>query len=663
MTDPSGHIVEFIDKNRIILGLVQNSKKNRLAVLTSNDKQLSLPLGRALLLTPAAISSEMPRDAQVEYMASLVQDREDLAAQVDVEQLWELVHEEEEPLSLADLAELQFGNEAGDNHLSGTLRALFYQRLHFRLSGNDFLPLSQEQLEKKLLQQEKEAAHRAEVDLAVSYLNQVRSLPPDAGMPEPPQGLFELLADLVVFAEDAPNLKMTKEIVSLAELGGRKKLFNLLVGLGVFDSDENLPLLREKLPREFSDDVMAACAKVDPAGTLDQDREDLTGLFTFTIDGLYTTDFDDALSFENTPDGGGILGVHITDVAALLEQDGLLDLEARGRGTTLYMPDSRVPMLPPPLSEDALSLRQGQLRPAISTLVEISPEGEVVKYRLCRSVLRVDRRLTYEEADSLLETDQHLAGLQRISHALRVQRGKGGAYFLPLPEMLIHIEEDGEVKVRRVDRDGPSREMVAETAILANQLMARYMSENQIPALYRMQPPPHEPIEEGDPSNLFLHFRQRRLLNRVEITTKPGLHSSLGIQPYTHATSPIRRYLDLVMQRQLGRALTGKEPIYTKKDLVALAMEVDPVVRSAMRVRQARQRYWLLKWMEARRGQKIPALVMEYQVRRWQLLLTDVMMIATIPNRPDIFLEPGQQIQVTVEKADAFDDILRVKLD
>jgi len=192
--------------------------------------------------------------------------------------------------------------------------------------------------------------------------------------------------------------------------------------------------------------------------------------------------------------------------------------------------------------------------------------------------------------------------------------------------------------------------------------MARFAAENQVPALFRTQSPPSEPIEEGDPENLYLHFKQRRLLNPVCITTEPGLHSSLGVRGYTHASSPIRRYLDLVMQRQLGRVLAGAGPAYTARELEEVAMQVQPTVRRAMKVRQARQRYWLLKWLEQRQEETLPALVMEYQLRRWQLLLTDIMLLVTVPSQPGLSLEPGQKVAVKVAKVDAFNDILRVKL-
>lgn len=660
MSDPVGHLVEFIEKGKVVLGLVQAAKKSRLNLLTAGGRQVALSQGRVLLMIPAAMGPEMPRAAQGDYLRSLEARREELADQVEVAELWELVHEEAQPLPLADLAELSFGRPVEDDHLSATLRALFNEGLHFRLAGGEFLPLSADQLEAKRRQRQREEERRAQVEAGVAYL---KCLPPEGPAPPVPPELANLLADLVVLEEDAPQAKLAKEIVGQAEVGGRRNVFDLLVRLGVFAPHENLQLRREGLPSKFPAQILEQAAGLDAAGALADGRQDLTGLYTFTIDGSFTTDFDDALSFEPESDGGGTIGVHITDAGALLAPGGPLDQEGMARGSSLYLPDDRIPMLPPALSEDLLSLKQDELRPTLSCLARLDAEGRLREYSLVRSLLRVDQRLTYDQTDGLLERDQRLAGLHRICHALKARRGDSGAYFLPLPEVLVGVDpETSQVWVRRVDRDGPSREMVAETAILANWLFALYLAEHGVPALYRIQAQPSEPIEEGEPDDIYLHFKQRRLLNRVEITTKPGLHSSLGVSPYTHATSPIRRYLDLVMQRQLARVLASGQPLYSTGELEELAMQVEPVVRQGFKVRQARQRYWLLKWLEERVGQTLPGVVMERQMRRWQLLLTDIMMLCTIPAQGAPGLSPGQKVGIVIERVDAFDDVLRVKL-
>ncbi len=659
MSDPTGHLVEYIEKNRVELGLVLAAKKNRLNLLTAAGRQASLSTGRVLLMTPASMGTDASRAAQQEYLEQTQARREELAGRVDVAELWELVYEEAEPLPLTDLAELAFGPSCDQDQLSATLRALFNERTHFRLAGNQFLPFSQEQLEAKALQAQREAERRAQMEQAVEFLQNV---PPEGPAPEPPAELAQLLLDLLVFQEDSSTVKLAKEIVSAAGVGGRKDLYELLVRLGVLAPHANLELIRQGFSPNFPDEVLAQAAELDPLQS-GPERTDLTGLYTFTIDGAFTTDFDDALSFEPEENGTATLGVHITDAGALIPLTGPLEDEARLRGTSQYLPDDRIPMLPPALSEDQLSLKEGQVRPALSVLARLDPEGRLVDYRLERSLIKVHRRLTYDETDGLLESDQRLAGLHRMCHALRQRRQEAGSYFLPLPEVLVGVDPaTGEVWVRRVDRNGPSREMVAETAILGNWLFAKFLAEANAPALFRIQAPPSEPIDEGDPSDIYHHFKQRRLLNRVDITTKAGLHSSLGVHPYTHSTSPIRRYLDLVMQRQIGALLASGEPLYTKKQLKALAMELEPTVRRAMKVRQARQRYWLLTWLKARQDQTHPAVVMERQMRRWQLLLTDIMMLVSIPANQGKDLAPGMAVELTIERIDPFDDVLRVKL-
>ena len=157
-------------------------------------------------------------------------------------------------------------------------------------------------------------------------------------------------------------------------MGGPKDLLALLVRLEVLPPHANLELMRQGFRADFPPEVLAQAKALDPAQA-GPERADLTGLYTFTIDGAFTTDFDDALSFEPEAGGGATLGVHITDAGAIMPMQGPLEDEARARGTSLYLPDDRLPMLPPALSEDQLSLKQGEVRPALSVLARPGPRG------------------------------------------------------------------------------------------------------------------------------------------------------------------------------------------------------------------------------------------------------------------------------------------------
>ena len=246
---------------------------------------------------------------------------------------------------------------------------------------------SPEQLEAKRLQAEREQARQAQV-AGGSGLSQ-GACPSDGPMPEAPPELAALLVDYLVFQEDASQVKLAKEVLAGAEVGGAKKLFPSAGEVWVclephhnleLDPSGNQPGIRPRGPRPRP-------RSWTPTPSMARNALDLTDLYTFTIDGNFTTDFDDALSFEPEESGGGTLGVHITDAGAIMPPEGPLEDEARLRATSLYLPDDRLPMLPPRLSEDQLSLRQGELRPALSVLARLDAEGRLIDYRLERSLL------------------------------------------------------------------------------------------------------------------------------------------------------------------------------------------------------------------------------------------------------------------------------------
>ena len=319
-------------------------------------------------------------------------------------------------------------------------------------------------------------------------------------------------------------------------------------------------------------------------------------------------------------------------------------------------------MLPETLSEEIFSLRQGETRPVVSCFAHLSAEGDVQSSRLELNLVKVEKRLTYQQVDQRLrEHDNYFCQLYDIAMAANRQRADSGACFLPLPEVNINVDEHWQVSVEVMERDGPAREMVAETAILANRLKGEFMAASGLPSLYRVQARPRELWQNLGPEALFANFSRRRLLQRVEVSLSPGLHAGLGLSNYTHATSPIRRYLDLLSQRQLIAGLRGQAPPLDGPQLLEIAQETEVNLRAAGRVLRARQRYWLLKWLEERQGQTMPALLLEQQLRVWQILIKPIMLIASL-NTQARGLMAGQEIAIKVLRADAFEDSLRLEL-
>ena len=339
-----------------------------------------------------------------------------------------------------------------------------------------------------------------------------------------------------------------KALLDKARLSPAEAPFRLLVRLGVFQEDEDLDLHRLEVPREFSPRPWpwpGSWPRPRLADPYAAQRRDLTGLAIITIDGERTRDFDDALSLEAVAEGWR-LGIHIADVSAQVLPRTPLDLEAQARGTSIYLPEHRLPMLPEELSEDTVSLLVHQERRALSFLVTLSPDAELKDWEIVPSLIKVQRRLTYHEVDNLLTQDQQLTTLSHLSRRLKERRLARGGYELKLPEVWVTFTPQGETQVVVEDQETLSRQLVAEAMVLANSLAARFLADHGIAALYRGQPGPREPIRPHADKSLLDLWQDRRRLSRVVMDLTPTPHWGLGRPRYTFATSPIRRYLDLV---------------------------------------------------------------------------------------------------------------------
>jgi exoribonuclease-2 len=651
-----GYIVEFIDKNQFICAFCVGLKKDRLRAVTESNREVTLAPGRVVCGSPSGLSVEAPREKVLAGLKAAAAGRAALAEAVDVELLWDLVSDEDERLTPAELAELFWAEAPGPDQVSAVARALFADRIRFRFTGQEFIPLTREQVEQKAEQRQRELAYEAEVARAAQWLAAAWEGRPADRPPDHDQ-IVRLIMDWVLSGDDAPQKKKAQDVLNRADLGKPDRSFEVLVKLGVWDEDEDLERLRCQISREFPPDILDQADRVSTAAADWTGRQDLRDLDVVTIDGALTTDFDDALSVEAL-DSGWRLGVHIADVTAVIEPGSALDLEAARRGTSLYLPDDRIPMLPPRLSEGSLSLIEGGDRPAVSVFAELDRHGRVRDYEVTLSRVRIAERLTYDQADADLETDPRLRAISEAARAFRDWRGAQGAFFLPLPEVQVYVDQNKNIEVRKYTRETPARQMVAEAMILANYLVACWLEDHDLPCIYRTQSMPHAEIVTGDEDDLFLHFTQRRLLQRVELQTSPAPHASLGVPTYTHFTSPIRRYFDLIIQRQLTGSLGGRGPTYTAEDLRGQITAVEPVVRQAARVTQSRQRYWILRILKKLKGQTTPGLVLEVGPHRIGVLLTDYMLLTWLRRQDADKLQAGQRAPLRVKRVIPREDVL-----
>lgn len=658
-----GYLVEFFDQRRILCGIVLELKGERLHVLAQTNREMTLARKRVLHASPSRLSPQLPRQQLLDHLEETAARREALRASIELEELWELLAQEDQALTAQEMADLWFGGEATADQVAALERALLEDRFLFKYKEGLWVPNPPETVAGLKEHWQREQERLEEMEAAAAWLRAVW----DGEKAPEPKGkaqLLELLRRLAVFGSEDPDAAQAKAYLEKARLTAADAPFLLLVRLGVFQEDENLDLHRLEVPGEFAPEArnqaLLLCRQPLPDPYASQ-RLDLTALPCFTIDGERTRDYDDALSLEETPTGWR-LGVHIADVSSLVLPHTLLDLEAQERATSIYLPEHRLPMLPEEISEDILSLLAEQERPALSFLVNLSQEAEILDWEIRPSLIRVQQRLTYQEVDGLLPRDPRLHALSRLTTLLKERRLARGGYELKLPEVWVAFSSQGELQVTVEDQETPARSLVAEAMVLANWLAARFLAVEKVPAIFRSQPEPREPINREEPKGLLELYRDRRRLSRVVMDLSPQPHWGLGLEQYTLATSPIRRYLDLLTHRQLLAHLCSAPLPYSHEELSRILTAIEPAMRRAGLLKTRRLRYWLLKYLAARLGQKKEALVLEAMPHRYRLLFPDILLEVFLPAAATQKLNPGDLVLVRLDRVLPREDQIKVSL-
>jgi exoribonuclease-2 len=338
-----------------------------------------------------------------------------------------------------------------------------------------------------------------------------------------------------------------------------------------------------------------------------------------------------------------------------------LDQAAKEQCSTIYMPDGKIPMLPPALSEGACSLKAGQDRPGVSTMIRITANAEIIDFEIVPSLIRVTEQLTFQTADAMTASDENIRTLHAIAATYRQQRLQNGALLIDLPEINVWLNGEGTPAISRTNRESPGRMLVSELMILANEMAARFLVQNDLPAIFRSQPEPRERLFENSQGSLFQNWMQRKLINRFVLGSTPERHAGLGLEQYITATSPIRKYSDLVTQRQL-RAASGLEAPYSQQEIDTIIAASEEPLRQVARIQYRRHRYWLLKYLQSRTGQKEEAMVLYKRRDGYMILLQNYMLECRLSGAEGFTLRPEDLIRVTLQHVNARSDILTVVL-
>ncbi len=651
------NIVEYIEQQKIICAVILQEQKDKLKLLNENNREVNFSKNRLSHISQVCLDTSISRDSIVTQLKQMSQNRKKLSEAINIKELWEILNEESGDIDISTMTLFCFDPPLTSDNEAAVIRAFFYDRMYFKFNKTFFIPYTSEQVNAKKRQIKEADKKEMLIQRGAAWIDEVLNNK-NGSSSEIDQDIVHILKSYYLFNNNFDSHLVARNIIKKSSINSPEQLFNIFVQSGIWDQNENINLLALQIPTVFSRDVLEHEKQLTGAQNNffnDPLRQDLTDIPLITIDGQSTLDFDDAISLENT-ENGYRLGIHIVDVDAYIKSNDPIDISARERGSSIYMPDDKLPMIPPQLSEDLCSLKENAIRPGISTLVKMSRFFEIQDYKIVPSIIKVHKQMSYTEANLLNGKDDPITTLYKIATLLREKRLKAGAIQITLPEVNVWLEENQEIGYLKIDRENPSRMLVSEMMIFANSLMAEFLSNNDMPAVFRSQAQPKQRLFKGIETSLTLNFMQRKQLSRAIVGTDPENHSGLGVKAYVTATSPIRRYHDLLTQRQI-KAIFGYGNAYSKAELETILQSVSPAIANAGRVQASRKRYWITKYLESKRGTAYEALVLDCHRDHYTVLIKEFMLEAKLPPS-GIRLKNGDIVQVTIQHADARRDQL-----
>jgi ribonuclease R len=408
------------------------------------------------------------------------------------------------------------------------------------------------------------------------------------------------------------------------------------------------------LPDRFADDALDEARKAAAAFSEDdlEGREDLTGAVTVTIDPADARDFDDAVSLTQDPRSKHwLLGVHIADVAHFAVPGGPLDREARARGTSVYLPQRVLPMLPEAISNSLASLQQGKVRFVKSVFIDFTPAGQKTSARFANAAIKVGRRFTYDQVSAFLadpdregkkldaEVRSLVLRMRDLAMTLRRRRLKRGALELNMPEVELEYDEQGRVVGGHFAKHDVSHQVIEEFMLAANEAVAEQLADIGVPFLRRVHPAPEPekleafarfggtlgyPVDRhtdrfalqrvleksaDKPEAYAVHYALLRSLKQAVYSPAEEGHYALASDTYCHFTSPIRRYPDLTVHRLLDRWLRTGRARSDETELVALGEHCSKMERRAEAAERQLVKLKLLTYLSERIGMELEVVI------------------------------------------------------
>lgn len=528
---------------------------------------------------------------------------------IDIQTLYDVFQEEKNWISFKEMALLIFTKPTCLEELA-LLQILYQDSLYFTNHNIFyFFPENPEMVLSKKQKQEKKKedvqVYEQFVSEIIDILQKKRKILSSEEQTKF-QSMIQKLLNYLIFENESQHQHMADHFIHriLKAVPDLKKqndvhlwLFEILCAAGIVSEDENLFLKRYHFDQLFLDTDVLPPIQLQET----QKRLDLTNLYTITIDSSDTQDYDDALSLEELSDGFNVY-IHIADVAEYVQPNTLLDQKAMARNRTLYLPNQILTMFPEQMSYHIMALKENESKIALTYQFRFDLQHQIKDFQIYESLIQVDRNLSYIEADDILKTqeDSILKNLYEISLSLQKQRidGFGGVEFL-FSQITPKIEE-GKITLKVYDsQESQSVFLVKEWMIFTNYMTASLCLNKNYPLLFFNQEAPDVELslknryitEKKQWANVIKHMK------KSFIDTVNKGHYTLGVKCYTQSTSPIRRYIDIVSQRQLKVCLKKELSVYEEEDLLKIKYQLELQKKNINFVENETNKYFLLKFI------------------------------------------------------------------
>ncbi len=454
----------------------------------------------------------------------------------DVKEAWQLL--QGEPVEFSEVVEIIHG-EISPNAAYSTWKTIT-AREYFKFNGKlDQIEVVSEEtylLEKKKKEEKEAATKRWE-----AFLERLKAGP----FSEEDREYYQEIEQLALGC-----MKKNRSLAAIGLEQSPESAHRLLLKKNFWQNEFNPYPQRFDLPTTVSD--------INVPELPEEERVDLTHLKSYAIDDEGNKDPDDAIGID-----GDTIWVHVADCAALVQVDSELDNLAKDRGANQYLPETIIPMLPPAIVEQ-LGLGLQETSPALSFAIELDEQGEASIQKIVKSWVKVER-WTYQDANAVI--NDKFAVLYAKTELFNQKRRNNGAAVIRLPEVKVKVDDEKQVSIKPLPAY-ESRKMVTDAMLMAGEAVSKFCLDNEIPIPFVSQLFNCELAAEfEDLDGIARMFANRKCFKRSQISCSPGSHDGLGMEVYTRVTSPMRRYLDLVIHQQIRAFIDGK-PVLSEDDIL-----------------------------------------------------------------------------------------------